>query len=90
MFSVSSLTQLNRLEETIRKRSWCARLHVHGLTRREPQVLTRLGTLRFVYDGERLSPTDTPAEVRCYLSPFCGPDAYVLAIFSGRWKTETS
>ncbi|KAH9023177.1 hypothetical protein EDB85DRAFT_1992436 [Lactarius pseudohatsudake] len=29
---------------------------------REPRVLTRVGTLRFVYDGERLSPTDTPAE----------------------------
>jgi hypothetical protein len=53
------------LAETIRKRSWCAHLRIRGLTRYETQVLTRLGTLRFVYDGERLSPTDTPAEV-CY------------------------
>jgi hypothetical protein len=58
------------IAETIRKRPWCAYLHIRGLTRCETQVLTRLGTLRFVYDGERLSPTDTPAEVRCPLCLF--------------------
>jgi hypothetical protein len=69
-FSESPRTLLIiRISETLRKRSWCARLHIRGMTRREPQVLTRVGTLRFVYDGERLSPTDTPAEVRWALSP---------------------
>ena len=29
----------------------------------------RVGSLRFVYDGERLTPTETPAEVSC-LFPF--------------------
>jgi hypothetical protein len=57
--------QLICMAETIWKRSRYARPHICGLTRRERRPLTRLGTLRFVYDGERLSPTDTPAEVRC-------------------------
>lgn len=26
-----------------------------------------VGSLRFVYDGERLSPTETPAEVSCLI-----------------------
>jgi len=37
----------------------------------------RVGSLRFVYDGERLSPTETPAEVCCPIrlaSP--SPDAH--------------
>ena len=89
--SLLSRTSLILLAETIRKRSWCACLHIRPLTRCESQILTRLGTLRFVYDGERLSPTDTPAEVRFPLChSFCIPDAYVLTMFSGRWKMEMS
>ena len=47
-----------------------APFHVRSLTSSKPRVFTRVGTLRFVYDGERLSPTDTPAEARSPLLPF--------------------
>jgi hypothetical protein len=45
-----------------------------------------------VYDGERLSPTETPAEVcqsfhLCLLAP---SDAYSSVVFSGQWRTGTS
>jgi len=44
------------------------RFPLHLPNTRVPPTLTRVGSLRFVYDGERLSPTETPAEV-CCLNP---------------------
>jgi hypothetical protein len=44
------------------------RFPLHLPNTRAPPTLTRLGSLRFVYDGERLSPNETPAEV-CRLIP---------------------
>ena len=53
--------------ETVRQRSWCASLYTCQNTRIPTWM--RVGSLRFVYDGERLTPTETPAEVSC-LFPF--------------------
>jgi hypothetical protein len=43
------------------------RFPLHLPNTRVPPTLTRVGSLRFVYDGERLSPTETPAEVCCLI-----------------------
>jgi hypothetical protein len=43
------------------------RFPLHLPNTRVSPTLTRVGSLRFVYDGERLSPTETPAEVCCLI-----------------------
>ena len=52
----------------------CIPLHLPN-TRALP-TLTRVGSLRFVYDGERLSPTETPAEVCCLILILPSSDAH--------------